>query len=119
MNPATTKFMSSHSRPAANLESLPMAAPIRAGAAMERNFFYIDRDGGLMAVDVTLAPTFTHGLPKELFKTRIRGGGPQAFAAHYDVTPDGRFLIISQRPTEKLESAPITVVLNWQAAFRK
>jgi hypothetical protein len=57
--------------------------------------------------------------PPRAAPTHVRGGGPQAFAAHYDVTPDGRFLFISQPQSETLESSPITVVLNWQAGLKK
>jgi Tol biopolymer transport system component len=85
-----------------------------------KELFYISPGGGLMAVDVTLGSEFERGPARELFKTRITSGGPRAYSFHYDVAPDGKFLIIT-RPQEKegAVSSPITVVLNWQADLKK
>ena len=82
--------------------------------------FYISRDGSLMAVDVKLEPEFARGTATELFKTRIPSGGSAGFLFHYDVAPDGKFLIITRRQEkEGAVSPPITVVLNWQAGLKK
>ncbi len=85
-----------------------------------KELFYISRDGSLMAVNVTLEPEFVRGTATELFKTRIPSGGSAGFLFHYDVAPDGKFLVIT-RPQEKegAVSPPITVVLNWQAGLKK
>jgi Tol biopolymer transport system component/tRNA A-37 threonylcarbamoyl transferase component Bud32 len=85
-----------------------------------KELFYISRDDRLMAVDVKAGATFEHGSPRELFKTRIRPGGPQAYALHYDVAPDGkRFLIITRPAAADVTSPPITVVMNWLAGVKK
>jgi len=50
----------------------------------------------------------------------ILGGGPQAWAFHYDVSPDGtRFLVISRPKEDKVVSGNITVILNWQSGLKK
>ena len=73
-----------------------------------------------MSVDVTLAPTFAHQPPKELFKAPIASGGPRPFAFHYDVAPDGkRFLLLTTPQADATAPPPITVILNWQAALKK
>jgi hypothetical protein len=74
-----------------------------------------------MAVEVTkTAPTFEHGVPKELFQTRIfrTEGFPLVFL--YDVTPDGKgFLILGNAGSSGAYSSPITVVLNWNAGLKR
>lgn len=85
-----------------------------------KELFYLSRDNAMMAVDVKVGASFEHGAPHELFKAPVRGGGPQAYALHYDVSPDGqRFLIIAQSATGDAASPPITVVLNWLAGVKK
>ena len=85
-----------------------------------RELFYLSPEGGLMSVDITLEPQFAVGQARELFKTRIVRGGSRAYSYHYDVAPDGkRFLIITRPEEGSVESPPITVVLNWQAALKK
>jgi Tol biopolymer transport system component len=85
-----------------------------------KELFYIAPGGSVMAVDTTLAPTFSRGVPRELFKAPIATGGPRAFAFHYDVAPDGkRFLLITTPQADATAPPPITVVLNWHAALKK
>ena len=48
----------------------------------------------MMAVDITTEPTFTAGIPKELFKNRYAATFP---VRNYDVTPDGRRFLMVQR----------------------
>jgi len=85
-----------------------------------KELFYIAPGGSVMAVDTTLEPTFSHSVPRELFKAPIASGGPRAFAFHYDVAPDGRrFLLITTPQTDVTAPPPITVVLNWQAALKR
>jgi len=84
-----------------------------------KELFYLSRENAMMAVDVTLGASFEHGAPHELFKTRARGGGPQAYSAQYDVSPDGQKFLIINRPGDAAASAPITVVLNWLAGVKK
>ena len=80
-----------------------------------KELFYLNRSGTtMMAVDVALSPTFQAGIPKVLFSVRA---GPAA----YDVSADGqkfvKFATVEANPAGP--TAPITVVLNWQAGLRK
>jgi serine/threonine protein kinase len=86
-----------------------------------RELFYISADLKMMAVEVSLTPTFTPSVPKVLFPASISGGGAVSNVTRYDVTGDGRkFLIASVQGSESgPPSAPITVVLNWQAGLKK
>jgi hypothetical protein len=80
-----------------------------------KELFYLAPDGTLMAVDVaTPGSTIETGIPRALFATGITGSFVDRFN-QYVVTRDGqRFLVnISE---EDIRSAPITVVLNWDAA---
>jgi dipeptidyl aminopeptidase/acylaminoacyl peptidase len=67
----------------------------------------------IMAVEVRSAPTFQSGIPKALFKTRLRPppGG------QFDVTPDGERFLVNLRPGDQIPDA-VTLVQNW-AAERK
>ena len=66
--------------------------------------------GAVMAVEVTpTATTFAAGIPKLLFTT------PSVPLA---VTADAKSFLISMPPAEVLQ-APITVVLNWEAALKR
>jgi Periplasmic component of the Tol biopolymer transport system len=65
----------------------------------------------MMAVDVTLSPAFKAGIPHVLFEGHYNPGTPHR---HYDVSPDGRFLML-QGP-QAPPSSPVTqmvLVLNW------
>jgi Tol biopolymer transport system component len=66
--------------------------------------------GAVMAVEVTPTPTtFAAGIPKLLFAT------PSVPLA---VTGDAKRFLISMPPTQ-VTQAPITVVLNWEAALKR
>ena len=80
-----------------------------------KELFYLAPDGNLMAVAVAAsAGSIETGIPRALFATGITGSFVDR-RNQYVVTRDGqRFLVnISE---EDLNSAPITVVLNWDAA---
>jgi len=48
------------------------------------------------------------------------GGGLRANGfSPYDVAPDGRFLINTVTEDAAANTAPITLVLNWTAAFKR
>ncbi len=73
-----------------------------------REMFY-RTDDAVLAVDVTLQPSFTAGKPRELFRGPYR---TLISAAQYDVTADAqRFVMILPDPRE---SAPtqVTIVVN-------
>jgi hypothetical protein len=84
-----------------------------------KEILYFTAENRLMSVDVATAPTLKPGVPKPLFVAPIRGGAEiTAALARWDVSPDGlRFLINTNN--EDSGSPPITVLLNWTAAFRK
>src|SRR5205823_13003516 len=67
-----------------------------------RELYYMQGDG-LFAVSVNPAGELSPAAPRLLFKKKI---------AAYDTSPDGRFLIIEDLPSESI-SSPIAVVINW------
>jgi len=76
-----------------------------------KELFYLGLDGNAMAVDVNTSGVFQAGVPKALF--RVPAG-----EVFWEVSSDGkRFLMAAPSAT----SAPpkFTVVLNWQAGFKK
>jgi serine/threonine-protein kinase len=81
-----------------------------------RELFYQDPDGILTVVPVLPATgmTFSSGNPSRLFQTRYFSGGP---TRNYDVSPDGRFLMIKDNAasdqTSTATPASMIVVLNW------
>jgi Tol biopolymer transport system component len=83
-----------------------------------RELFYLAPDGTLRAATVTRADTvFTTDPPLRLFDTGIRASFLDR-RNQYSVTRDGqRFLVNVSAEDEN--SAPITVVLNWQAGVKR
>jgi serine/threonine-protein kinase len=86
-----------------------------AWAPSGRELFYetIPEQGRIrmMAVDVTLSPAFAAGIPRVLFEGVYEPGSPQR---HYDVSRDGRFLMLQTQ--EAPAPPPVTqmvLVLNW------
>ena len=74
-----------------------------------RELFYRSGDR-MMAVDVTLQPSFSAGEPKMLFEGQYAGA--------YDVSPDGqRFLML--KPVEEAAPRQINVVLNWTEELKR
>jgi serine/threonine protein kinase len=69
-------------------------------------------DGTLMAVEVTLEPSFSAGIPEALFDSGFSGW------PRWSVTPDGdRFLV--NRPIERSAAAALTLVQNWTSALER
>jgi serine/threonine-protein kinase len=58
-----------------------------------RELFYLAPGGRMMAVAVQTQPTFSWSPPVKLFEGSFRS---HSEARHFDVTPDGRFLMIKQ-----------------------
>jgi Tol biopolymer transport system component len=79
-----------------------------------KELFYIANDlMVMMAVDVSTSPTFKAGIPQALFERAVI---PVAVTFLWDVSADGkRFLLDTFGAETAAASAPITVVLNWQA----
>ena len=67
---------------------------------------------GMMVVPVTTGETFRASDPEVLFEDRYFGndGGR---TRHYDVAPDGRFLMMDELTNEDEAPLQINVVLNW------
>jgi hypothetical protein len=79
-----------------------------------KELFYLSPDGKVMAVDVTLSPTFHVGTPHFLFQApTVRNN-----AVLWDVTSDGKRFLFAEPLTEEDASVPYTVVLNWQAGLK-
>jgi serine/threonine-protein kinase len=78
--------------------------------------FYRDFTGAMLAVPVTLAPTFVPGPAGRVFENaNYRGSGSFASARTYDLSLDGsRFLMIKEQAIPTGAAAPsLVVVLNW------
>jgi serine/threonine-protein kinase len=77
-----------------------------------QELFYVSPDQKMMAVPIRLGATVEPGTPHELFVTAGMTG--------YAPSPDGqRFLVNVPVGSDNTAAPPITVVLNWTAAFRK
>ena len=61
-----------------------------------------------MVVDVDTGDTFERGTPRQLFPDRYFLSATK----NWDVTPDGRFLMIAQSDVAS-EPQQLNVVLNW------
>ena len=77
-----------------------------------KTLYYLEPDGGMMAVDIAPGATFSPGAPKRLFDV---GFSPTRGADDYRIGPDGRFLI--KKPA--LGGSPaIRVIINWPALLK-
>jgi eukaryotic-like serine/threonine-protein kinase len=74
-----------------------------------KELYYIAPEGRLMAVPVTMAPTFGVGVPIALFEVRV----PKGSFFPYDVAHDGRFLMNTLDAPVTDPLGGMTVVLNW------
>ena len=65
----------------------------------------------MMAVPITLRPTLTVGVPRQLFEGRY---GATSAIRPYDVTADGRrFLMVQQKERPPVAAAEMILVQNW------
>ena len=77
-----------------------------------RELFYVNREGGLVAVEVVTDPDFAPGKSEELFRGYYAPHTESNPGRTYDVSPDGeRFLMIKE--SSSADSAEFVVVLNW------
>jgi hypothetical protein len=85
-----------------------------------KELFYVGADGKLMAVNVKTSPRFDADAPRELFDPRLLPSTGNIYF-RYDVAKDGQRFLCDTLDTgaEELTPAPITVVLNWQAALKR
>ena len=82
-----------------------------------KELFYISPAGQLMSAEIRSTLNFERGVPKQLFQTRMSGiANFIPGQLNYGVSADGkRFLVNTE--AEQVGSFPITVVVNWTAAF--
>jgi serine/threonine protein kinase len=86
-----------------------------------KELFYVSADSKMMAVEVSLNPSFTRSsTPTALFSTSIAQGGAATNTTRYSVSADGkRFVINCVAADAPRASAPITVVINWQTRLKR
>jgi serine/threonine-protein kinase len=75
-----------------------------------KSIFYANADGSMMEVPVQTGATFSHGKPKVLFETRYPTNSDTF--TNYDVTPEGRFIMV-RSTSEMRTSEQIDVVVNF------
>ncbi len=87
----------------------------RSGAEL-----YYRNGDSMMVVDVSTAPTFKAGRPRELWKGHYSHGmstscdPPGATSSNYDVTANGqRFLMVKDDDQDRTMSKQLVVVLGW------
>lgn len=79
-----------------------------------RELFYRDFSGAVMAVPVNDVSGFTAGeVMKIIDGGAYTGGGPFGSARTYDVSPDGRRLLMIKRGDSSGDGGTIVVVVNW------
>lgn len=98
---------------------MQMVSPIPQGGGVDPQWrkdgtelYYVSASRNLMAEPVKLGTTFVPGTPKVLFPV-LAAANRQNYAA----TDGRRFLMV--RPVGEVAAAPLTVVMNWQAAVKK
>jgi Tol biopolymer transport system component len=100
--------------PAVSISTAGGAGPVWSRGSKE--LFYLDASNTLMAVSVsTSGPQFTFRKPVRVFETKYSGGNFYS----YDVTKDGRFLMLKEAIDADLSRARIVVVLNWFEELKK
>jgi serine/threonine-protein kinase len=112
-------------RPFPRTEGIARLASIGGGsgpvwAPNGSTLYYRGASGEIMAVPVTLNPTFTSGRPRPLF----RFGGVYRMsgtATAYDIHPDGkRFIMVSERDEATTQPRQqVNIVLNWTEELKR
>jgi Tol biopolymer transport system component len=81
---------------------------------------YYRNGDSMMVVNVSTAPSFTAGRPRELWRGHYSHGmstscdPPGATSSNYDVTADGkRFLMVKDDDQDRTASKRVVVVLGW------
>jgi serine/threonine protein kinase/dipeptidyl aminopeptidase/acylaminoacyl peptidase len=82
-----------------------------------RELFFLAADRMMMAVRVSLRPTFTIEGTTPLFQTRVPMLA-NAYRSHYDVSADGERFLVNTTPTYVRPPA-IHVVMDWRALLKK
>jgi hypothetical protein len=84
--------------------------------------FYLDRRNRLTAVSVQPTDsTLTVGAPKALLESAYFADAGPAPGRPYDLSPDGRFLMIKENAAHDGRATPasITVVQNWLEELKR
>ena len=92
---------------------------LKTGQALERGgheLFYRTGDA-MMAVDVETSPSFSVGKPRRLFDKAYERS--IALWADYDVSPDGRRLLMVRREKSPAAATHINVVVNWSDELKR
>jgi hypothetical protein len=82
-----------------------------------KELYYVEGDT-LIAVAISTAPGFSAGQASRLFRNKGLGLAA-AYAQLYDVSADGRFVIVEPVEDESGKAPSIHVVQNWFAEFNK
>ena len=80
-----------------------------------KTLYYVSVTGTMMEVQVETAKAFTHGKPKALYETRFPTNTDTA--TNYDVTPDGRFIMV-RTASEMRTAEHLDVVVNFFGLLR-
>jgi hypothetical protein len=83
-----------------------------------KELFFVSLDAEMMAVDITLDPVSSPGVPHRLFQLK-REVPIELAGGSYDVRPDGQQFLVFMRTQRGTQDPPITVVLNWWAELRQ
>jgi serine/threonine-protein kinase len=78
-----------------------------------QELFYVAPPGTLMSVRVSPGAKWTAGQPVKLFEGRYYYGTPPNLRAAYDVSLDGRFLMLKPAVSEAQPSPSLVVVQSW------
>ncbi len=72
---------------------------------------FYQRGNKIMTVEIQTSPSLSPGIPKTVFEL------PYQFLG-YDVSPDGRFLMLKPNATQA-SPAHLNIVLNWLEHLKK
>ena len=82
-----------------------------------RELYYLNLEGKLMSVAIG-GPAFTAGRPVELFQTPLIVNRAQPTRdRRYDISPDGRFLMVI--PSATGAATPYSVIVNWTSGLNQ
>jgi dipeptidyl aminopeptidase/acylaminoacyl peptidase len=84
-----------------------------------KELFYVSDDQKLMAVPIKLGATIEAGTPQPLFPLSPYPGVGSINSFYQPMRDGQRFLVNAPAGGEAAAAPPLTVVTNWQAAFKK
>jgi Tol biopolymer transport system component len=83
-----------------------------------KELFYLSDNQAVMAVTISGGTAFEATVPKKLFDSRVLLDVRYAVQTGWDISPDGRFLMIVNPPGDAVSSS-INVVLNWPGLLKR